>query len=62
MSGLLDGGGGSVKAPPVPKTPPVPVVEEGVKDTARKSLPRGRRDTFITGDLVPETKKKKLLG
>jgi len=62
MSGLL-GGGGSVKAPPVPKTPPVPTVDEDEVGTqAKKKRPRGRQETFLTGDLVPETDKKKLLG
>ena len=63
MSGLFDGGGGSVKVPPVPKTPPVPTVDEDKVGTqAKKQRPRGRRETFITGDLVPETTGKTLLG
>lgn len=49
--------------PPIVKpTPPVPTVDEQVEDIARKRRPRGRAKTFLTGDLIPETGKKKVLG
>lgn len=63
VESILGGGSKTVKAPPVPKTPPVPTVDEDEVGTqARKRLPRGRRETFLTGDLVPDTGLKKLLG
>ena len=55
-------GGGSVKPPPVAAPPAIPDKSIDVEDEARKKLPRGRKDTFLTGDLVPVTDKKKLLG
>ncbi len=61
MSGLFDGGG-DIQAPPVPKTPPIPTVDERVEDIARRKRPRGRQETFLTGDLIPETTKKRILG
>ena len=61
MSGLFDSGK-PVQAPPVPKTPPVPTVDEQVEDIARKKRPRGREETFLTGDLIPQTTKKRKLG
>ncbi len=51
-----------VKAPPVSPPPPIPEVGPEVGDIARRKAPRGRRETFLTGDLVPETGKKKVLG
>lgn len=53
----------SVKAPPVPKTEPLPEVIEGAEDEARKKARRrkGRKETFITGELVPEPMGKKAL-
>ncbi len=51
-----------VKAPPVPPPPPIPDVGEEVGEQARRKAPRGRRETFLTGDLIPETGKKKVLG
>ena len=45
-----------------PKPPPVPTVGEEVETQARRKRPRGRRETFLTGDLVPETEKKTVLG
>lgn len=62
MGGLLSDPK-TVKAPPVPITPPIPTVdEEEVGTEARRKRPRGRRETFLTGDLVPETTKKRKLG
>lgn len=62
MSGLI---GGSTKAikPPAP-TPPaaIPEVGEEVGDIARRKRPRGFRETFLTGDLIPQTGKKRVLG
>ena len=52
----------TVKAPPVPPPPPIPDVGEEPSEFARRRRPRGRRETFLTGDLVPETGKKKVLG
>ncbi|GAG18529.1 unnamed protein product, partial [marine sediment metagenome] len=50
-----------VPPPPTPP-PPVPEVGEEVGDIARKKRPLGREETFLTGDLVPDTGKKKRLG
>lgn len=61
MGGLF-GADGGVDIPPVKPTPPVPTVGEEVGEQARKKRPRGRQQTFITGDLVPETTKKTVLG
>ena len=62
MGGIF-GGSKSVKAPPVAATPPIPTVPEETEEEARKKVRRGRRETFITGELVPEeTGKKKVLG
>ncbi len=44
----------AIKAPPVPPPPPIPTVGEEVGEQARKKRPRGRRETFLTGDLIPE--------
>ena len=62
MGGLFDKP--KVVKPPSPTPPPpIPTVGEEVGDRARRKAPRGRRDTFLTGDLVPEdTDKKKFFG
>lgn len=52
MGGLLDKPK-VVTPPPVPVTPPVPVVDDEVGDQARRSRPRGREETFLTGELTP---------
>ena len=54
-------GGGSVKPPPVPPPQAIPDTGTDVEDIARRKAPRGRQDTFLTGDLEPEIKKKKAL-
>lgn len=51
-----------VKAPPVPPPPAIPEVGEEVSEIAKRRRPRGRRETFLTGALIPETGKKQLLG
>lgn len=51
-----------VKAPSVPSPPAIPEVGEEVRDIARRRRPRGRAETFLTGALVPETEKKRVLG
>ena len=61
MGGLF-GRPKTVKAPPVPPPPPIPDVGAEPEVIARRKRPRGRRETFLTGDLVPETSKKKVLG
>ncbi|KKL12105.1 hypothetical protein LCGC14_2539110 [marine sediment metagenome] len=61
MSGLLSKPK-PVKAPPVPPPVAIPDVGEEVGEQARRKAPRGRRETFLTGDLIPETGKKKVLG
>lgn len=56
MGGLLGGSKPKpVRTPPVP--PPVAIPEAGPEagEQARKRRPRGRRETFLTGDLIPET-------
>ena len=52
----------SVRAPT--PTPPVAIPDVGPEagDIARRRLPRGRRETFLTGDLVPEAEGKRTLG
>lgn len=67
MGGFLGIGGGGRRpkaiAPPPPTPPPaIPEVGEEVEDIARRRRPRGRRETFITGDLIPVTEKKRVLG
>lgn len=52
----------TVKAPPVSPPLAVPQVGEEVETQARRKRPRGFRETFLTGDLVPETGKKTVLG
>ena len=60
--------GGLFSTPKVPKPPPlppplaIPDVGEKPGEIARRKRPRDRRETFLTGDLVPETGKKKVLG
>ena len=62
MGGLFGGKPKAVKPPPVPPPVAIPDVGEEVGDIARRSRPRGRRETFLTGELVPELDKKKVLG
>ena len=62
MGGLF-GGGSSVKPPP-PKVEPPPTVETA-QQAATQTRKRGktaRQATFLTGDLIPETNKKSVLG
>lgn len=53
-----------VKPPPPQPPPPIPTVGEEVGEKARRKAPRGRRATFLTGDLVPalDQNKKQRLG
>ena len=65
MGGLFGGGGKTVKAPPVPEPPPVPIVgdesDEFVADEIRSRS--GVSKTFLTGNLTPKsTGKKKIFG
>lgn len=52
----------TVKPPPVPPPPAIPEVGVEVEEIARRKRPRGRRETFLTGALIPETGKKEFLG
>ena len=63
MSGLFDGGSKPVEVAPPKPAPPVPTAETAAEagDIARKRRPRGFRDTFLTGELTPDTGKKKRL-
>lgn len=61
MAGLLSKPKVVKPAPPKP-VPPIPTVSEEPSEQAKKRRPRGRRETFLTGDLVPETTKKRVLG
>ncbi len=68
MGGIVSDifGGGKqkvVKAPPVSITPPPPTPEVGREagDIARRKRPRGFEETFLTGELTPDTGKKKRL-
>jgi len=45
-----------------PPPPARPDVSEETPETTRRGRPRARKETYLTGDLVPETKKKKVLG
>ena len=59
MGGLFDKPK-EIKPPPVKPTPPPPRVDaDEVGTQARKTRPRGFRETFLTGDLVPEFTGKK---
>jgi len=63
MGGVF--GAKPVSTPRLPDPVAIPEVGEEAGDIARRKRPRGRRETFITGDLVPglgEPEKKKLLG
>lgn len=51
-----------IAAPLVPPPLAIPEVGEEVKEIARRRRPRGRQETFLTGALVPETRKKEFLG
>lgn len=61
MGGLLDKPK-VVQPPPVPPPPPVPTEDEEVRTQAKRRRPRGRLETFLTGDLIPETGKKTTFG
>ena len=61
MSGLFDKPK-TVKPEPPKPVPPIPTVSEEPGEQARKRRPRGYRETFLTGDLVPETSKMRVLG
>ncbi|MCK5016954.1 MAG: hypothetical protein KAS32_07760 [Candidatus Peribacteraceae bacterium] len=50
------------KPPPVLPPPAIPDVGEEPGEIARRKRPRGRQETFLTGDLIPETGKKRVLG
>ena len=52
----------AVRAPD--PTPPVSIPDVGPEagDIARRRRPRGRRETFLTGDLIPDTGGKQALG
>ena len=62
MSGLFGGGPKTVKPEPPKPVPPIPTVSEEPSEQARKKRPRGRRETFLTGDLIPDTTKRRVLG
>ena len=62
MSGLFGDEPKVVKPTPPKPVPPIPTVGEEVGEQAKKKRPRGFRDTFLTGDLVPESRKKGVLG
>lgn len=54
-----------VKPPPPlppPEPPPIAEVEAVAGEEARRRRPRSRARTVLTGELVPETGKKKVLG
>ena len=54
----------SVKAPVVQADQPPAIEETGAGDAEKKRLRRrsSRKDTFLTGELTPDTGKKKVLG
>lgn len=51
-----------VKAPSPQPPLAIPEVDKEVEDIARRRRPRGRQETFLTGELVPITEKKRVLG
>ena len=55
-------GGGKAKMPPVPPPQAIPDTGPEPAEQAMKNRPRSRKDTFLTGDLVPIPKKKTVLG
>ena len=61
MGGIF-GGPSKPKFPPAQAPAALPQVGEEVEDIARRKRPRGRRETFLTGDLVPEARGKGVLG
>lgn len=61
MGGLF--GGKKVSTPKVQKVSPPPAVTSEMADTAMAGAGKGGfESTFITGDLVPPTKRKTVLG
>ena len=50
-----------VKPPPVPDPEPIPELSVDTGDTKKKKR-ASRSETIITGELVPQTTKKTLLG
>lgn len=64
MGGLLASKAKPVQQPPVPPPPPIPDVGPEVKEQAARKRPSSRRETFLTGDLIPinEKLKKRKLG
>lgn len=62
MGNIFGGKPKATKLPPPAAPPPTPDVSEDVGDAARKALPRGRQEAFLTGELVPKKKKKEFLG
>ena len=60
MSGILSKPK-TVKPPTPEPTPPPPTVGPETEDIARRNRPRGRQETFLTGELTPETGKKRRL-
>jgi len=52
----------TIKPPPVPPPQAIPDVGEETEEFARRKRPRGRQETIITGELIPDTGKKKVLG
>ena len=59
--GSLFGGGKTVKAPPVPEPPPVPIASDEAEDFAAKEQQKksGASKTFLTGNLTPKYTGKK---
>ena len=55
-------GSGSVSPPPVAPPAAIPDKSPEAAEFARRKIPRGRQDTFLTGNLVPDTGKKKRFG
>ena len=56
------GAGKTVKTPPVPPPEAIPEVGEEPQDIARKKRYKGSRsETFLTGNLAPESSGKKTL-
>ncbi len=63
MGGLFGGKPEPIAPPAIPAPPVTPDVGPEVGEAARRRRPRGRRETFLTGELVPmDLGKARLLG
>jgi hypothetical protein len=62
MGGLFSAPKSTKLAPPKPASPPPIETADQAGEQSRQQKSAGRESTFLTGDLVPQTKKKTTLG